>query len=139
MLMTLATALLALALTGGESARARAIPVDSTDARSCVTPARTGTYRIVAVSKIGNEPRAALLVLENIQGCLEVTFVTDGGGPAIIDRLSLTDNTLKGSMRVSTGTATVSFQFSDKDISGSIVEGKHEWKLDGRRTSEAAR
>ena len=61
--------------------------------------------------------------------------MTDGVGPAIIDRLSLTDNTLKGSMRLSTGTATVSFQFSDKDVSGSIVEGKHEWKLDGRRTS----
>jgi len=38
-------------------------------------------------------------------------------------------------MRLSTGTATVSFQFSDKDVTGSIVEGKHEWKLDGRRTS----
>jgi hypothetical protein len=135
MLMTLATALLAFALTSGESAQARAIPVDSTAAQSCITPARTGTYRILAVSKKGNEPRAAMLVLENIQGCLEVTFVTDGVGPAIIDRLSLTENTLKGSIRLSTGTATVSFQFSDKEVSGSIVEGKHEWKLDGRRTS----
>jgi len=133
--MTLATALLALALTSGESAHARAITVDSAGARTCVSPARTGTYRIVAVSKKGNEPRAAMLVLENIQGCLEVTFVTDGVGPAIIDRLSLTENTLKGSMRLSTGTAAVSFQFSDKEVSGSIVEGKHEWKLDGRRTS----
>jgi len=135
MLMTLATALLAFALTSGESAHARAIPVDSAAAQSCITPARTGTYRILAISKKGNEPRAAMLVLENIQGCLEVTFVTDGVGPAIIDRLSLTENTLKGSMRLSTGTATVSFQFSDKDVTGSIVEGKHEWKLDGRRTS----
>ena len=133
--MILATALLALALTRGESAHARVIPVDSAGARSCITPTRTGTYRILAISKKGNEPRAAMLVLENIQGCLEVTFVTDGVGPAIIDRLSLTENTLKGSMRLSTGTATVSFQFSDKDVSGSIVEGKHEWKLDGRRTS----
>jgi hypothetical protein len=135
MLMTLAAAVLALALTSGESAPARAIPVDSVATRSCITPARTGTYRILAISKKGNEPRAALLVLENIQGCLEVTFVTDGVGPAIIDRLSLTDTTLKGSMRLSTGTAVVSIQFSDKDVSGSIVEGKHEWKLDGRRTS----
>ena len=133
--MTLATALLALALTGGESAPARGLPVDSADARSCITPARTGTYRILAISKKGNEPRAAMLVLENIQGCLEVTFVTDGVGPAIIDRLSLTDNTLKGSMRLSTGTATVSFQFSEKEVAGSIVEGRHEWKLEGRRTS----
>ena len=133
--MTLATALLAFALTSGESAQARAITVDSAAAQSCITPARTGTYRILAISKKGNEPRAAMLVLENIQGCLEVTFVTDGVGPAIIDRLSMTETTLKGSLRLSTGTATVSFQFSDKDVSGSIVEGKHEWKLDGRRTS----
>ena len=133
--MTLATALLALALTSGESAPARGLPVDSTDARSCITPTRTGTYRVLAISKKGNEPRAAMLVLENIQGCLEVTFVTDGVGPAIIDRLSLTENTLKGSLRLSTGTATVSFHFSEKDVSGSIVQGKHEWKLDGPRTS----
>jgi len=84
MLMTLATALLAFALTSGESAQARAITVDSAAAQSCITPARTGTYRILAISKKGNEPRAAMLVLENIQGCLEVTFVTDGVGPAIL-------------------------------------------------------
>jgi hypothetical protein len=137
--MIFATALLALALTGGESAQARAIPVDSAGVQGCITPVRTGTYRILAISKKGNEPRAAILVLENIQGCLEVTFVTDGVGPANIDRLSMTENTLKGSMRLSTGTATVSFQFSDKDVAGSIVEGRHEWKLEGRRTSEAAR
>ena len=133
--MTLATALFALALTSGESAHKRAIPVDSAAAQSCITPTRTGTYRILAISKRGNEPRAAMLVLENIQGCLEVTFVTDGVGPAVIDRLSQTDNTLKGSLRLSTGTATVSFQFSEKEVAGSIVEGRHEWKLEGRRTS----
>jgi len=133
--MTLATALLAFALTSGESAHARAIPVDSAAAQACITPARTGTYRILAISKKGNEPRAAMLVLENIQGCLEVTFVTDGAGPANIDRLSMTENTLKGSLRLSTGMATVSFQFSDKEVAGSIVEGRHEWKLEGRRTS----
>ena len=133
--MILATAFLALALTSGQSAHARAIPADSASPPSCIAATRTGTYRVLAVSKRGNEPRAALLVLENIQGCLEVTFVTDGVGPAIIDRLTLTENTLKGSLRLSTGTATVSFEFSDKDVAGSIVEGKHEWKLDGRRTS----
>jgi hypothetical protein len=135
MLMTLATALLALALTSGESAHARAIPVDSASAPRCVAATRTGTYRVLAIGLRGNEPRAAMLVLENIEGCLEVTFVTDGVGPAIIDRLTLTDDSLKGSMRISSGTAAVSLQFSDKNVAGSIVEGKHEWKLEGRRTS----
>jgi siroheme synthase (precorrin-2 oxidase/ferrochelatase) len=135
MLMTIATVLLALALTGGEPAHARAVPVDSTGAKSCIAPARTGTYRVLAVSTKGNEPRAAILLLENIQGCLEVTLVTDASGPAVIDRVSVTENTLKGSLRLSTGTAQVSFQFSDKDVVGSIVEGRREWKLEGRRTS----
>jgi hypothetical protein len=135
MLMTIATTLLALALIGGERAHARSAPVDSVGARSCISPTRTGTYRVLALSTKGNEPRAAMLVLENIQGCLEVTFVTDGVGPAIIDRLSLTENTLKGSLQLSTGTAQVSFQFSDKEVAGSIVEGRREWKLEGRRTS----
>ena len=133
--MTIATTLLALALFGGEPAHARSIPVDSVATRTCVSPTRTGTYRVLAVSTKGKEPRAAMLVLENIQGCLEVTFVTDGVGPAVIDRLSLSDNTLKGSLQLSTGTAQVSFQFSDKEVAGSIVEGRHEWKLEGRRTS----
>ena len=133
--MTLATTLLALALVGGEPAQARATTVDSVATRSCVSPARTGTYRVIAVAKKGSEPRAAMLVLENIQGCLEVTFVTDGVGPAIIDGLSLSGDTLKGSLRLSTGTAKVSFQFSDKNVNGSIVEGRHEWSLEGQRTS----
>jgi hypothetical protein len=74
-------------------------------------------------------------MLENIQGCLEVTFVTDGHGPAIIDHLTVSGDTIKGSLRLSTGTATVSFKFSDKDVAGSIVEGRREWTLEGRRTS----
>jgi len=133
--MTLVTTLLAFALVGGQPAPARAMTVDSTTTRSCVSPARTGTYRILALSTKGNEPRAAMLVLENIQGCLEVTFVTDGVGPAIIDGLSQAGNTLKGSLRLSSGTAKVSFQFSEKDVAGTIVEGRHEWKLEGTRTS----
>jgi hypothetical protein len=135
MLMTIATAFLALALGGGQPAHARAIPVDSVGAASCIAPTRTGTYRILAVSTKGSEPRAGILVLENIQGCLEVTLVTDASAPAVIDRLSATENTLKGSLRLSTGTAQVSFQFSDKEVAGSIVEGRHQWKLEGRRTS----
>ena len=90
---------------------------------------------LVKSGETGSGVYAAMLVLENIQGCLEVTFVTDGVGPAIIDGLSLSGDTLKGSLRLSTGTAKVSFQFSDKNVNGSIVEGRHEWSLEGQRTS----
>jgi len=134
--MLIAATVFALSLLGGEPAHARAIPVDSGGATpSCITPTRTGTFRLLALSKKGNEPNTAILMLENIQGCLEVTFVTDGNGPAIIDHVSITGDTLKGSMRLSTGTAAVSFKFSDKEVAGSIVEGRREWTLEGHRTS----
>jgi len=134
--MMIAATVFALSLLGGEPAHARAIPVDSGGATStCITPTRTGTFRLLAMSKKGNEPNTAILMLENIQGCLEVTFVTEGNGPAIIDHVSITGDTLKGSLRLTTGTAAVSFKFSDKDVAGSIVEGRREWTLEGRRTS----
>jgi hypothetical protein len=134
--MLLAATVFALSLTGGERAHARAIPSDSAAGRpTCITPTRTGTFRVIAMSKKGNEPNTAILMLENIQGCLEVTFVTEGNGPAIIDHVSVSGDTMKGSLRLNTGTAAVSFKFSDKDVSGSIVEGRREWTLEGRRTS----
>ena len=134
--MIIAASVLALTLFGGEPARARAITVDSGAAKpSCLAPERTGTFRMLALSTKSNEPSTAILMLENIQGCLEVTFVTEGAGPAIIDRVSVSGDTMKGSLRLSTGTAQVSFKFSDKDITGSIVEGRREWKLEGHRTS----
>jgi hypothetical protein len=134
--MMIAATVFALSLLGGEPAHARAIPVDSGGATpTCIAPTRTGTFRLLAMSKKGNEPNTAILMLENIQGCLEVTFVTEGNGPAIIDHVSISGDTLKGSLRLSTGTAAVSFKFSDKDVAGSIVEGRREWTLEGRRTS----
>ena len=134
--MMIAATVFALSLLGGEPAHARAIPVDSGGATpTCIAPTRTGTFRLLAMSKKGNEPNTAILMLENIQGCLEVTFVTEGNGPAIIDHVSVSGDTLKGSLRLSTGTAAVSFKFSDKDVAGSIVEGRREWTLEGRRTS----
>ena len=62
-------------------------------------------------------------------------FVTEGNGPAIIDHVSVNGDVLKGSLRLSTGTATVSFKFSEKEVAGSIVEGRREWTLEGRKTS----
>lgn len=134
--MLIATTLFALSLLGGEPAHARAIPVDSgTTTPSCIAPTRTGVFRLLAVSKRGNEPNTAILMLENIQGCLEATLVTEGNGPAVIDHISVSGDTLRGSLRLTTGTAQVSFKFSDKEVAGSIVEGRREWTLEGRRTS----
>ena len=133
--MLIAASVFALSLAGGEPALARAVRVDSGATRTCISPTRTGTFRLLAMSKRGNEPNTAILMLENIQGCLEVTFVTDGNGPSIIDHVSISGDTMRGSLRLSTGTATVSFKFSDKDVAGSIVEGRREWTLEGRRTS----
>jgi hypothetical protein len=134
--MLTAATIFAISLFGGEPAHARATPVDSgATAPTCIAPTRTGTFRLLAMSKKGNEPNAAVLMLENIQGCLEVTFVTESAGPAIIDHVSVSGDTMKGSLRLSTGTATVSFKFSDKDVAGSIVEGRREWTLEGHRTS----
>ena len=133
--MLIAATVFALSLFGGEPAHARATPVDSGASPTCITPSRTGTFRLLAVSKKGNEPNTAMLILENIQGCLEATFVTEGAGPAIIDHVSVSGDTLKGSLQLSTGRAAVSFKFSDKDVAGSIVEGCREWTVEGRRTS----
>ena len=133
--MFIATAVLALSLFGGEPAPARSVPVDSGSAPACITPTRTGVFRIVTLNKKTNDPTTAVLMLENIQGCLEVTFVTEGNGPAVIDGVSITDDTLKGSLHLSTGKAAVSLKFTDKDVTGSIVEGRRQWSVEGRRTS----
>jgi hypothetical protein len=134
--MMIAATVLALSLFGGEPAQARATPVDSGAAtKSCIAPNRTGTFRLLAQNTKSKEPSTALLLLENIQGCLEVTFMAGGNGPAIIDGVSVSGDTLDGTVRTSTGKAHVSFKFSDKDVAGSIVEGKSEWKIEGKQTS----
>ena len=133
--MLIAATVLALSLFGGEPARVRATPADSGTTPGCIAPTRTGVFRLVTLNKKSNDPTTAVLMLENIQGCLEVTFITEGSGPAIIDGVSVSGDTLKGSLHMSTGKATVSLQFSDKDVTGSIVEGKRQWSIEGRRTS----
>src|SRR5437016_2398370 len=96
--MTVAAVVLGLALVGGTAvhssspapARASARPA----AQACIAPDRTGTFRLTAVKTNGSDPQPAMLVLENIDGCLEVTFVTDERAPAIVDELSLSGDTL---------------------------------------------
>ena len=134
--MSISVTLLALALVGGQTAHPRVVTAQSpSPERSCIAPERTGTFRLLALSAKGNEPSTAILMLENIEGCLEVTFVSGSTGPAIIEGVSVSGDTLSGSLRLSTGKAKVSFKFSDKTVDGSIVEGRRVWKLEGRRTS----
>src|SRR6185503_11593492 len=102
---------------------------------SCVSPARTGTFRMMTTRLDGTYVRPALLVLENIEGCLEATFVTDGSSPAIIDHLKVDGNDLTGALKLPTGEAKFSVHFSESTIDGSITEGRQQWKVEGRRTS----
>jgi hypothetical protein len=107
-------------------------------APSCISPTQTGTYRFTALSKDSTSSKIGMIVLENIEGCLEATLLTDDAGPAIIDHLALQENVLSGNIRVSGGNAKVTLTLSSNGMIGSIADGKKEWKLAGRRTSGSA-
>ncbi|MFI5229590.1 MAG: hypothetical protein ACHQWU_11010 [Gemmatimonadales bacterium] len=102
---------------------------------SCITPVQTGTYRVIAMKPDSSSARQAMLVLENIDGCLEATLVTDDRGPAVINHVVLIGDTLRGSVRTVAGTGTVEFRFSERAVTGSIIDGRQEWRVAGRRTS----
>jgi hypothetical protein len=102
---------------------------------ACVTPDRTGTFRIVATRAGGTDAVPALLLLENINGCLEATFVTDDHAPAAIDQLALSANTLKGRISVTGELAVFTVRFDDARVVGSIVAKKQAWQIEGRKTS----
>ena len=107
---------------------------DSIHTKACVTPDRTGTFRIFATRNGGTDGVLALLVLENINGCLEATFVTDDHAPAAIDQLTLSDNTLKGRINITGGAALFTVRFEDTRVAGSIIAKKQEWRIEGRKT-----
>lgn len=134
--MSVAATLLAFALFAGDTTTARsAAPGAHATPASCVAPARTGTFRMMTMLLDGTYVRPALLVLENIDGCLEATFVTDGSSPAIIDRLKIDGNDLTGALKLPNGEAKFSVHFGESTIDGSITEGRQQWKVEGRRTS----
>lgn len=108
---------------------------DSLPKRACVEPLRTGTFRVVATRTDGSSGALALLLLENIDGCLEATFVTDDSGPAAIEQLSMSATGLKGRLRLTGEAASFSVRFEDNRVAGSIVARKQEWRLEGRKTS----
>jgi hypothetical protein len=103
--------------------------------KACVTPDHTGTFRVVATRSGGTDAVPALLLLENINGCLEATFVTDDHAPAAIDQLALTANTLKGRINVTGELAVLTVRFDDARVAGSIVAKKQAWQIEGRKTS----
>lgn len=134
--MTLTAMLLAIAtLASGPANRSTRTDTGAPAPRTCVAPSRTGTFRVVATRANSTFSRPALLVLENIDGCLEITFVTDNVAPVIIDQLHETADSVSGSIRLDTGAADVALQFTGTNVSGSIQQGRLQWVLQGRRTS----
>src|SRR6059058_4810564 len=96
---------------------------------SCLTPANTGTFRFTALTRDSTNAKIGMIVLENIEGCLEATLLTDDAGPAIIDHLAVSDGVLTGTLRVSNGTAKVTLKFTTSGATGTILDGKKEWNL----------
>jgi hypothetical protein len=134
--MTLTAMLLAIAaLSAGQAKTSTPIDTGAPATHACAAPARTGTFRIVATRANSTFSRPAMLVLENINGCLEITFVTDNVAPVIIDQLRVSADTVTGSIKLDTGAAEVALQFDGATVSGSIHQGRQQWLLAGRRTS----
>ncbi len=104
-------------------------------AKSCTSAERTGTFRVVTKHQGSTAVGLGLVVLENIDGCLEATFVTDDAGPAVIEELVLSGDTLKGTLKLTSGSAKLSLQFVGSNVAGSIVQGRNEWSVEGRKTS----
>ena len=77
----------------------------------------------------------ALLLLENIDGCLEATFVTDGSSPAAIDHLARSGDALQGRLNVTGAETQVTLRFDGSAVAGSIVGKRQSWKIEGRKTS----
>lgn len=102
---------------------------------ACVSPERTGTFRVFATKPDGSQALPAMLILENIEGCLEATFVTESRGPAIIDHLSVAGDTLEGSLNVVGNRAQVRLRFDGTTVAGTIVDRRDQWRVEGKRTS----
>ena len=131
LLKTMVMGALAAISAGSPAQTAR----DSIHTKACVTPDRTGTFRIFATRNGGTDGVLALLVLENINGCLEATFVTDDRAPAAIDQLALSGDTLKGRIQLPGELAVLTVRFEDARVAGSIIAKKQEWRIEGHKTS----
>lgn len=131
--MLMMSALLALTMAGQPLAPRPAS--DSTMRGPCIAPSQTGSFRVTATRADGKVGVTALVLLENVNGCLEASFITDDRGPAAIDRLTLGDNVLKGRLKVTGEAADIVLRFDGTRVDGSIVARKNEWRLEGSKTS----
>jgi hypothetical protein len=133
--MTLSAIILAAALAHGNAHFDSTAAAHHAAAPRCVTAERTGTFR-VSTRQVGrNDVGLGLLILEDINGCLEATYISDNASAAAIDGLSMSDNTLRGALSLPTGSAKLELQFVGKDVEGSIVQGRNQWSVEGRKTS----
>ena len=131
--MFVPSAVLALTLLGGAvspPASARLVTPGA-----CITPVETGTFRVMATKADSSSARPAMLVLENIAGCLEATLITDDRAPSAIDQLAMVGDTLSGSIRTDSGQAKVQLRLTSTTVDGSILDGRQTWMLAGRKTS----
>lgn len=137
--MSFAPAVLAVALLGGIAPQMKIAaqnpePARTETTRTCMAPTRTGSFRITATTADSSNSKIGMILLENVDGCLEATMITDEGGPAIIEHIAMNDDVFSGSIRMLTGTAKISFRISQAGVDGSIVAGGRQWHLSGRRT-----
>jgi hypothetical protein len=107
----------------------------SAPAQSCIAPTQTGVFRITAMTKDSSNASVGLVLLESVNNCLEASIVAEDAGPAIIEKVALTDGTLTGSVHMRDGLANVSLKISSNDINGLITAGKKSWIVSGQRTT----
>lgn len=133
--MLLGTTLLALALSATAPATAAPRAAVAPSPATCTATTHTGIFRVMAMHADSTGLRPAMIVLENIDGCLQATLITDEANPAVIDHLEYTGDTLNGTVRTVSGTARIQLQFDDAGVAGSITEGREHWLVRGRRTA----
>lgn len=93
---------------------------------------QTGTFRAVLRGTDGSV-MPALITIERLDGCLGVLVVMDS--PTALEIVSVSDNELIGKMRTTTGYAQVTLKLTADAVSGTVVEGKKIWAVDGKRSS----
>lgn len=106
-----------------------------TPTHSCPAPTQTGIFRITALTRDSTVAKIGMVLLENVENCLEVSILTEDAGPAVIDKLEVKGDVVTGRVRLASGDAKVTLRLATNTISGTIGEGKQEWSLAGRRTS----
>ena len=139
--MFLITAAFAFSLMGGIAPQLHVVatrvePAARTEpTRSCAAPERTGTFRVTAMTRDSTNSKVGMILLENIEGCLEASILTDDNGPAIIDPVAVAGDMITGSIRMTGGLGRVSLRLTDTGIVGSILGTSRVGDVAGKRTN----